>query len=64
MTLVLPFDVAPNGNLTVITGTFNASNTPTTPDAVLPVTSAMTFTQTFNYTAPSYSISALTAYIL
>ncbi|KAG8212803.1 hypothetical protein J3R82DRAFT_11092 [Butyriboletus roseoflavus] len=63
MTFVLPFDVAPSGNLTVITGAFNASNTPTTPDAVLPVTSSMTFAQVFNYTAPAYSLSALTAYV-
>jgi len=64
MTFVLPFSVAPNGNNTVISGpSNNASNTPTTPNAVLPVTSSMTFAQTFNYTAPSYSVSALTAYI-
>lgn len=63
MTFVLPFGIAPNGNLTLITGPVNVSNTPATPDAVLPVTSTMTFAQTFNYTAPSYSVSALTAYI-
>lgn len=64
MTFVLPFDVARNGNLTVITGAVHASNTPTTPNAVLPVTSPMTFAKTFNYTATPYSISALTVYLL
>ncbi|KAH0833369.1 glycoside hydrolase family 51 protein [Lanmaoa asiatica] len=64
MTFVLPFKVVPNGNLTVITGASNASNTPATPHAVFPVTSSMTFAQVFNYTAPAYSVSALIAYIL
>lgn len=63
MTFVLPFNVAPNGNITVITGSYSASNTPTTPSAVLPVTTSMTFAQDFNYTAPAYSLTALTAYI-
>ena len=64
MTFVLPFEVASAGLATVITGPMNASNTPATPDAVVPMTSPMTFAQTFNYTAPAYSVSALTAYLV
>jgi alpha-N-arabinofuranosidase len=64
VTFVLPFEVASAGLATVMTGPVNASNTPTTPDAVVPTTSAMTFAQTFNYTAPAYSVSALTAYLV
>jgi alpha-N-arabinofuranosidase len=64
MTFVLPFEVASAGLATVITGPMDASNTPTTPDAVVPMTSAMTFGKTFNYTAPAYSVSALTAYLV
>ncbi|KAG9311650.1 glycoside hydrolase family 51 protein [Chiua virens] len=63
VTFVLPFQVSSSGNVTVITGDATASNTPTTPKAVLPKTSAMTFAQTFNYTAPAYSVSALAAYL-
>lgn len=64
MTFVLPFEVARAGLVTVLTGPASASNTPTTPDAAVPTTSAMTFAQTFNYTAPAYSVSALTAYFV
>lgn len=64
VTFVLPFEVASAGLATVITGPVNASNTPTTPDAVVPTTSAMTFAQTFNYSAPAYSVSVLTAYLV
>lgn len=63
MTFILPFEVANNGNATVITGPVDASNTPTTPDAVVPVTTAMTFARTFNYTAPAWSVSVLAAYL-
>lgn len=60
VTFVLPFEVAGAGFATVIIGPANASNTLTTPDAVVPVT----FAKTFNYTAPAYSVSALTAYLV
>ncbi|KAN0092522.1 glycoside hydrolase family 51 protein [Tylopilus felleus] len=64
ITFKLPFQVASSGNLTVITGASTAGNTPTTPDAVVPKTSSVTFAQVFNYTAPAYSVSALTTHIL
>ena len=64
MTFVLPFNVEDSGLVTVITGPPTASNSPTTPDAVVPTTSTMKFAQTFNYTAPAYSVSALTAYLV
>ncbi|KAF8137028.1 glycoside hydrolase family 51 protein [Boletus edulis] len=64
MTFALPFEVSSAGLVTVITGSADASNSPTTPDAVVPTTFKMTFSQTFNYTAPAYSVSALTAYLV
>ncbi|KAG9311101.1 glycoside hydrolase family 51 protein [Chiua virens] len=64
MTFELPFQVASHGNVVLISGASNASNTPTTPDAVIPVMSSMTFGETFNYTAPAYSVSALSVSIL
>ncbi|KAN0086044.1 glycoside hydrolase family 51 protein [Tylopilus felleus] len=63
MTFVLPFEVHSSGLVTLITGPVTASNTPTTPDAVVPVTSDMTFAQTFDYTAPAFSVSALSVYL-
>ncbi|KAI9568675.1 glycoside hydrolase family 51 protein [Boletus coccyginus] len=64
VTFKLPFKIARDGSATVITGLANASNSPTTPDAVVPKTSAMTFAQTFDYIAPAYSVSALTAHLV
>lgn len=64
MAFILPFKIASAGQVTVITGPRDASNKPSTPNAVVPTTSAMTFAQTFNYTAPAYSVSALTAQLV
>ncbi|KAF8548538.1 hypothetical protein OG21DRAFT_1516204 [Imleria badia] len=60
----LKYTLPPYGKGMLCLCELNASNTPTTPNAALPVTSSMIFAQVFNYTVPAYSVSALTAYIL
>ncbi|KZT66565.1 glycoside hydrolase family 51 protein [Daedalea quercina L-15889] len=52
--------VASTGTLQLLHGGQNDSNTPTTPDLVTPQTSTIATGQTFNYTAPSYSVSVIT----
>jgi len=63
ITFVLSFEVASAGRAVVMTGALDTSNTPTTSNAVVPTTTAMEFAQTFNYTAPAYSVSALIAFL-
>ncbi|KAH7911175.1 glycoside hydrolase family 51 protein [Hygrophoropsis aurantiaca] len=61
LTFILPYtDVSPTGTAQVLAGAPTASNSPTTPNAVVPVTSSILTGQTFNYTAPGYSVSVLT----
>ncbi|KAF8962335.1 alfa-L-arabinofuranosidase precursor [Flammula alnicola] len=61
LTFVLPFtNVDSKGSLQLLTGNATASNTPTTPDLLVPVTSSIATGQTFNYTAPAVSVSVLT----
>ncbi|KIK93171.1 glycoside hydrolase family 51 protein [Paxillus rubicundulus Ve08.2h10] len=60
MTFNLPFEVASAGFATVLTGPPTASNSPTTPNAIVPITSPMTFSKSFNFTAPAYSVTVLT----
>ncbi|EGN92532.1 glycoside hydrolase family 51 protein [Serpula lacrymans var. lacrymans S7.3] len=61
LTFILPYtNVSPTGISTVLTGPETASNSPSTPDAVVPVTSTITTGATFNYTVPGYSVSVLT----
>lgn len=44
----------------VLTGAANASNTPTTPNLVVPKNSTISTGKTFSYTAPAFSVSVLT----
>ncbi|EPS93982.1 hypothetical protein FOMPIDRAFT_94932, partial [Fomitopsis schrenkii] len=53
-------NVASSGTLQLLQGAQTDSNTPTTPGLVTPQTSTITTGMTFNYTAPSYSISVIT----
>ncbi|TFK36083.1 alpha-L-arabinofuranosidase [Crucibulum laeve] len=60
LTFVLSFENVENmGSVEVISGAATASNTPTTPELVTPITSSITVGQTFNYTAPAMSVSVL-----
>ncbi|KAH7921558.1 glycoside hydrolase family 51 protein, partial [Leucogyrophana mollusca] len=61
MTFELPYTtVSPTGTAQVLAGAPTASNSPTTPNAVVPVTSTINTGATFNYTAPGYSVTVLT----
>ncbi|RDB18692.1 putative alpha-L-arabinofuranosidase A [Hypsizygus marmoreus] len=61
LTFVLPFGtVASTGTLQVLQGAATASNSPTTPNAVAPVISALAAGKTFNYNAPGFSVSVIT----
>ncbi|KAG6860468.1 hypothetical protein C0995_010759 [Termitomyces sp. Mi166 len=61
VTFVLPFaTVATTGTLQVIQGSATTSNTPTTPNAAVPVTSSITTGTTFTYNAPGFSVSVIT----
>ncbi|KAF8839676.1 glycoside hydrolase family 51 protein [Paxillus ammoniavirescens] len=64
MTFNLPFEVASAGFATVLTGPPTASNSPTTPDIIVPITSPITFAKSFNFTAVAYSVTVLTAQIV
>ncbi|KAF9237539.1 glycoside hydrolase family 51 protein [Melanogaster broomeanus] len=64
MTFNLPFEVASAGTATVLTGPPTASNSPSTPNAVVPVTSNTNFAKSFDYTAPAYSLTVLTTRML
>jgi len=61
VTFVLPFaTVARTGTAQVLSGAAVASNTPTTPAAVVPKSSTITTGKTFTYNAPGFSVSVLT----
>ncbi|KAF8962334.1 glycoside hydrolase family 51 protein [Flammula alnicola] len=61
LTFVLPFGtVSSTGTAQVLTGTGTASNTPTNPNLIVPVTSTITTGKTFNYNAPAVSVSVIT----
>jgi len=61
LTFVLPFaTVAATGTAQVLTGAEIASNTPTTPNLVVPKNSTIRTGKTFSYTAPGFSVSVLT----
>ncbi|KAJ6461979.1 alfa-L-arabinofuranosidase precursor [Mycena vulgaris] len=61
LTFVLPFaTVATTGTAQVLTGAVTASNTPTTPNLVVPKNRTITTGKTFSYTAPGFSVSVLT----
>ncbi|KZT22850.1 glycoside hydrolase family 51 protein, partial [Neolentinus lepideus HHB14362 ss-1] len=49
-----------SGTLQVITGSQNATNSPSNPNAVTPTTSTITVGSTINYNAPGYSVSLIT----
>lgn len=55
----LPFSVASTGTLTVLAGGENDSNTPASPESVLPVTSDFSAGQTFTISAPAFSVNVL-----
>ncbi|TFK41577.1 arabinofuranosidase [Crucibulum laeve] len=61
LTFVLPFtNVGGSGTLQILTGTATASNTPTSPNLIVPVNSTIATGKTFNFTAPAVSVSVLT----
>ncbi|KAJ3478864.1 hypothetical protein NLI96_g9462 [Meripilus lineatus] len=61
LTFQLPFNtVASTGSLQQIQGAQSASNTPTTPNLVVPVTSTIQTAKTFNFNAPAFSVSIIT----
>ena len=61
MTFSLGFgNVANFGTLQLLHGPPNSSNTPENPDLVTPQESTIMTGQTFNYTAPSYSLGVIT----
>ncbi|KAF5360002.1 hypothetical protein D9758_007637 [Tetrapyrgos nigripes] len=61
VTFRLPFSgIASTGTAQVLTGAATASNSPTTPNAVSPVTSSIEPASTFPYNAPANSLSVLT----
>lgn len=60
VTFVLPFGtVATSGTLQVIQGSATTSNTPTSPNAAVPVTSTLATGKTFTYNAPGFSVSVI-----
>ncbi|KAJ3498650.1 hypothetical protein NLJ89_g10193 [Agrocybe chaxingu] len=61
VTFELPFtNVALTGTAEVLTGGGTTSNTPSSPNAIVPVTSTIATGQTFDYNAPAVSVSVLT----
>ncbi|KAK0475310.1 arabinofuranosidase [Armillaria luteobubalina] len=61
VTFSLPFDsVSSTALAQVLTGSATASNTPSTPQLVIPVNSTIATGQTFTYSAPPLSLSILT----
>ncbi|KAK0482509.1 arabinofuranosidase [Armillaria novae-zelandiae] len=61
VTFSLPFDsVSSTALAQVLTGSATASNTPSTPQLVIPVNSTIATGQTFTYSAPPLSLSVLT----
>ncbi|KAK7046838.1 putative alpha-L-arabinofuranosidase A [Favolaschia claudopus] len=60
LTFELPFrSVAKTGTAQVLTGAANASNTPTTPNLVVPKNSTIATGKRFSYIAPGFSVSVL-----
>ncbi|PFH50482.1 glycoside hydrolase family 51 protein [Amanita thiersii Skay4041] len=63
LTFALPSSfstVATSGIVQVLTGAATASNTPTAPNTIVPVTSSISTGKTFNYNAPGFSVSVIT----
>ncbi|KAK0463671.1 arabinofuranosidase [Desarmillaria tabescens] len=61
VTFSLPFSsVSSTALAQVLTGSATASNTPSTPQLVIPVNSTIATGQTFTYSAPPFSLSVLT----
>lgn len=61
LTFVLPFaSVSATGTAQVLRGAMAASNTPNTPNLIVPQTSTITAGKTFDYNAPGFSVSVLT----
>ncbi|KAG6828328.1 hypothetical protein H0H87_002383 [Tephrocybe sp. NHM501043] len=61
VTFVLPFNtVASSGTLQVLQGSATTSNTPTNPNAAVPVTSNIATGKSFTYNAPGFSVSVIT----
>ncbi|TFY83798.1 hypothetical protein EWM64_g208 [Hericium alpestre] len=56
----LPFAVQSSGTAQVLSGAQNASNTPETPDLVVPKTSTIGTGKSFNFTAGGFSVNVLT----
>ncbi|KAF9561401.1 arabinofuranosidase [Agrocybe pediades] len=57
----LPFKkVSSTGTAQILTGSATASNTPSDPNLIVPVTSTITTGKTFNFNAPAVSVSVLT----
>ncbi|GLB39334.1 putative alpha-L-arabinofuranosidase C-terminus [Lyophyllum shimeji] len=60
LTFVLPFNtVASSGTVQVIQGSATTSNTPTNPNAAVPVTNSVSTGKTFTYNAPGFSVSVI-----
>ncbi|KAF8067586.1 arabinofuranosidase [Lyophyllum atratum] len=60
LTLVLPFAiVATSGTVQVIQGAATTSNTPTAPNAAVPVTRSLATGKTFTYNVPGFSVSVI-----
>ncbi|KZV72980.1 glycoside hydrolase family 51 protein [Peniophora sp. CONT] len=55
-----PAAVSAQGTLVQLSGPANASNTPDTPDAVVPVSSTIDVAQTLEFSAPALSLSVIT----
>jgi alpha-N-arabinofuranosidase len=61
VTFVLPFHtVSSTGTAQVLRGAGTDSNTPTTPNLIVPVNSIISTGKTFTYTAPAVSVNVLT----
>lgn len=60
VTFELPAAVASQGTLVQLSGSVNASNTPDTPDAVVPSSSTIDVAQTLAFSAPALSLSIIT----
>lgn len=59
LTFALAADVSGTGTLIQLSGAKGASNTPASPNAVVPKTSSITTTRSLRFTAPPYSFSVL-----
>ncbi|KAF8320845.1 glycoside hydrolase [Clavulina sp. PMI_390] len=59
LTFALPTAVAPRGSLIQLSGANTTSNTPTNPNAVVPITSSISTRQNLTFTAPAFSFSVI-----